>query len=245
MNDGRWYHFSVDDVLPSLLAAPSPEALPHQPLFAFVARIAEELDTRADLYLFEQCPEGRLDDLPDGLLADFVNRHRVGLGPHARDYGTPPHAQQTAELEQVFARIFTHIRRLAGDDAFSRWLRLHYFSESWEIAPLLHAHGVDTLLLTDKPALAYRLPEARKRDIARHGRCRHAGLDFIRSDLRVEHLAAENLGATALRERLATLLEERGHIVLFSHEIDLMDPAIRELAHECLSILRQLGARSL
>jgi hypothetical protein len=246
---GRGYHFSVDDVCAAFLDVSdrgSP-ALEH-PLFAFLAGLYREFGTRTDLYLFaEQELAGarrRLAEVSARNRAEYETFSWLGLGPHGHDGATPPHRQALPALLATLDSLYAEIARIAGGVRRSRWLRLHEFSESFECAGYLRGRGVDTLLLTDKPRVAYRLPEPAKEAVRRHGRTRHGGLRFLRSHLRVEDLAAEGLDGAGLELRLAEVLERHGFAVLFTHEVALLDPRVRATASSCARYFARAGVPS-
>lgn len=234
------YHFSVDDVFAGLVE-------PGHPLLDVLAELRDRHGLRADLYLFHRgLASGRpstLTEIPPATGARIAGLDWLRLGPHADDAATAPHAQDLDSQRAMLRRIYGALDRAAAGYRRARWLRLHYFSECFELAPELHAHGVEALLTTDKPAACYRLPDPRRVELLRDGRTRHAGLDFVRSHLRLETLARDP--EARVEHALDAALEAHGHVVVFTHEIDLADEGTRSMAHRCLSHLSRLGARPL
>jgi hypothetical protein len=236
------YHFSVDDVLAGLLDET-------HPLLDLVAGLRDRHGTRADLYVFHRGTTGgtprALDAIPPTVAARLARLDWLGLGPHADDYATAPHAQSLDEQRAMLERVYGALDRAAPGSGRARWLRLHYFSECFELAPELRARGVETLLTTDKPAGAYRLPPARREELLRDGATAHGGLRFVRTDLRLENLARDAAAPGDAERRLDALLAARERVVLFTHEVDLADEGTRAMAHRCLSHLARAGARPL
>ncbi len=239
------FHFSIDDVFDCLVEL-SERGSPAeaQPVLAFCRALAEK-GALTDLYCFRRGPgpDGaiwRLDDLSPEACDSLRRLEGVRFGPHAEDYATAPHAQTLDEQTRTFEGLFRALGRFAGEEQRARWLRLHYFSECHEIAPLWQAHGVEALLTTDKPAIAYRLPPPERETLARQGSVMVGGLRFIRSHLRLETFAAEAADPPRFLARVDAALETHGFVTLFTHEIDLADARVRALA---LASIRHLVAR--
>ena len=243
------YHFSIDDVFDSIIEASDANiALFKHPFFNFLQSLHTDYGVYIDLYLFYQkITQGRLRNLTEispYLKTDFISAPWLRLGPHALDYDTAPYLQSFAEQEKTFNVIYKEIRRFAGSSNMSRWLRLHYFSEAYELSTYWQSQGVDTLLLTDKPAVAYRLPNQEKEKLESSGFVQYQGLNLRRSHERIENLPDEAISPHSLHIRLANHLEKQGYLTLFSHEINMSDAKVNNITHECLSYVSQLGLSS-
>ena len=236
------YHLSVDDVLAGLVED-------GHPLLDVLAELHARHAARADLYLFHRAVVAgaprTLDAIPAAVADRLARFDWLRLGPHGDDYETAPHAQAPADQRAMLARVYGALDRAAPGAGRARWLRLHYFSECFELAPELRARGVEALLTTDKAVGSYRLPEACREELLRAGRTTHAGLDFVRSHLRLENLAREAPPPGAVERMLDRILGDHGTMVLFTHEADLLGEATRAMAHRCLSHLVRVGARPL
>jgi hypothetical protein len=234
-------HFSVDDVLKALIEA-TDQALPlfEHPFFAFLQGLHRRFETRVDLYLFERAViDGR-----ERTLAEVSDRFRPALqeadwirfGPHAREGALAPYQQSPEEQVATFASIYAQIDRFAGPGRRSAWVRLHYFSEAYAAGPFLRQAGVEALLLTDKDACAYHLPEPLKAELKREGRIAHAELQLARSHHRVENLLAA-ADPDVLQAALDGPLRDHGYLSLFTHEYELDRPEVRARTEECLAYL--------
>ena len=236
------YHFSVDDVFAGLVED-------GHPLLDFLSDFNSRHGARVDLYVFQRAAVAgalrTLDAIAPALACRLDGLEWLRLGPHGDDYETAPHAQTPADQRAMLARIFRTLDRAAPASGRARWVRLHYFSECFELAPELRAHGVDALLTTDKPVGSYRLPEPCRLGLLRAGRTEHAGLGFVRSHLRLENLAREAPPPGEVERRLDKILTAHGTVVIFTHEIDLMDERTRAMADRCFSHLRRVGVRPL
>jgi hypothetical protein len=243
------YHFSVDDVFASLVApVESGPAFADQPVIRFLLDLAQSHGTQTDLYVFLRDPPGdvsrSLYDLPDSVCAQIAQLDGLRFGPHARDDASAPHAQTIIEQEATLVELYSAIARFCNPSRQSNWVRLHYFSECYEIAPLLLSHGVSALLLTDRPAVTYRLDDAHKAALIEKDWTEKNGLAFIRSHLRFESCLAEGLSIAEVCARAANIVDRCGFVVLFTHEVDLANPHVRKMAQACIQSLAGVGVRS-
>ncbi len=242
MGSSPCFHFSIDDVFESLFDAQDKGiSLWDQPLFKFLAELHEAYDLNVDLYLFlEGQIEGkvrRLEELSDRFLAEFSQAPWIRLGPHALDYEHAPYQQTEPEQRETFLRTYAQIDRLGGKGSRSKWVRLHYFSEAYDSAETLRAEGVEGLFLTDKDAVSYHLPDDLKKKLEAKGEVDHLGLKLIRSHTRLETLIQTHPSPDALKAELDRFIQKYGYLVLFTHEIDLKQPEVRDLARACFDHL--------
>jgi hypothetical protein len=242
-----FYHFSIDDVLKTLVEASDAGAgLFAHPFYAFLERMHRDHGTKIDLYLFERTEiSGRtrtLAEVSESLAPDFAKAEWLRLGPHGRDYATAPYAQSPEEQVETFSAIYREIDRFAGRSRRAKWVRLHYFSEAYEAAPYLSNAGVGALLLTDKEAAAYRLEEPKKSELREKGRISHAGIELIRSHLRVENLVGPGWTWPTVQSAIEAPLTRYGYLSLFTHEYELDRDEVKDRMRECLAFL---GSRSL
>ncbi|MFN3643543.1 MAG: hypothetical protein ACK4TB_11545 [Gemmobacter sp.] len=241
------YHFSVDDVFASLVAMSDAGLSPAaQPMLGFLDRLHAAFGTVTDLYVFQTGPAGgAMRDLAE-ITPAAADRLRgwgaVRLGPHARDYATPPHAQTVPDLIATMDRLAATIAGITTPAQRARWLRLHYFSESHEARPVWDRIGVTALMTTDKPAVAYRLDDAARAALAATGRARAHGMDWVQSHLRLETYREEAADPARFCARIDAVLDRHGFVTLFTHEVDLADPRVRRLAQAALGHLARRGA---
>lgn len=238
------YHFSVDDVLDCLLEVSDREqGLFEHPFFAFLQQLHDLFDVKVDLYLFLRKLTGNaqrtLADVSESLKPSFQASPWIRFGPHALDNATPPYAQ-TLEAQREFCEsVYDHILRFAGQERASRWVRLHYFSECYELATFFRSRQVDALLTTDKPALSYRLPESQNEQLARQGCTEFAGIRFVRSHVRLENLVDRSLDDLQLECELERQCAGSTCAVIFTHEYELARPEVREMTLRVFSWLRR------
>jgi hypothetical protein len=242
------YHFSVDDVFDMIASAETDCAVADRPPFRFLLDLAQSHCTVTDLYVFLR---GRQRDRSYSLhdVSSFACRQLARLdglrfGPHGRDYALPPHAQSLLEQDRSLTELYRAISRFCDSSKLSRWVRLHEFSECYEIAPLFLERGVSALLLTDKPAVTYRLGGLHKAALIENGWTEENGLCFIRSHLRLERCQAEGLSVSEVCSQAAKIVDRCGFVVLFTHEVSLANPRVREMARACIESLANAGVRS-
>jgi hypothetical protein len=242
----RFFHLSIDDVLPALVvASDTRRPLAESRMFGTLDRLYAAFGMNIDLYFFGTCEVGgklrALEEVSEKVAADIRTRSWIRLGPHAERPDIAPHRQTTEDLHATLRRLFDGIDRLGGRDARSAWVRLHEFSEAYEAASFLTAEGVEALLTTDKPAVSWRLPRPETDILHRTGRVRFAGMDFVRSHLRVEELVARGVDRTALAARVREIVDGHGFVTIFTHEICFEDPRTVEMLHDLLETCRALG----
>jgi hypothetical protein len=250
VDKNEYYHFSVDDVLDALIqVSDSAEPVFQHPFFRYLKTIHEQFSTNVDLYLFYRGTvngrERTLSDVQDRTRNEFQEAEWLRFGPHALDYETPPYKQTPSEQWAVFDDIYREIDRFAGPRKRSRFVRLHYFSEAYELSSLFRDKGVDTLLLTDKDAASYRLPERARRRLLREGQLKYRSLNLLRSHFRMENLASELSPDDSVNDRFDSVVSDYGYLCLFTHEIELSKQDVRERTHECLRYASARNIRSL
>jgi len=219
------YHFSIDDVLADLFDS-------RAPLWPFLDEAHARFGVAPDLYAFLHGDGRSLAGVP---LEAFAARPWLRLGPHGRDMATPPHSEDPAA---TFTSLYAAIDRAVGRERRSTWLRLHYFSEPYEAAQQLLAEGARGLLLTDRDAVAYRLPGAAKAELAATGRTTHAGLELRRSHVRLEDFLDRG---EAPEPALDRALAQHGYVTIFTHERELARPELRAFALRCFAHLAACG----
>lgn len=238
------FHFSVDDVFDSLIEV-SERGTPlfTHPFFAFLNDLHRAFGVAVDLYLFlAQKNGGRtrtLAGVSDHIRAELQAARWLRLGPHGLDRDTPPHVQAPAAQRRVFDAIYREIERFAGPGKTTSWVRLHFFSESYDITDYWRERGVTTLLLTDKPAVAYRLPLAKRTVLARSGVAAYRGMTLRRTHERVEKLVRDT--ASGIRERFDRHLDRHGFLCVLTHENALRDQQVRCLCRTCARYARDRG----
>lgn len=241
------FHFSIDDVLGSLLQLSDWNLeISQQPMLAFLAELHAETGVTSDLYLFLQAiaADGRtrqLKELSDAACETLKTARHLRYGPHARNYQTAPHAETVFDVTQGMTLLFENIERFSTPDQQSDWVRLHYFSELHELASLWTRHDVQALMTTDKPAVAYRLGRPEIDELKSTGKTEFNGLGFIRSNLRLEFFLEDAADPARFCARMDDHLARQGFVTIFTHEDDLNDARVRKLLFAAARHAQKLG----
>lgn len=246
--DRHFYHFSVDDVFESLIEVSDRKIeLFQHPFFRFLKEIHDKFNTHVDLYLFFQAEiKGEVRTLKEvpNLRKVLKNNPWIRFGPHALDYATGPYTQKPEEQQRVFESIYGEILRFAGSQNMSRIVRLHFFSESYELAKYFRERGVTALFTTDKERIASRLPEENKKELVLRGLTKFGGLELIRSQIRIENFV-ENLNQPRkIKELGMALLEKYGFVIIFTHEREISNLDTRNVTLLLIESLYKAGVSS-
>lgn len=246
-----YYHFSVDDVFDSFIeVSDSRLALFDHPFFQFLKNIHDEFGAIVSLYLFYQNTiRGTLRTLAEVSDAnkEVLNRSSwLRLGPHGLDYALPPYAQSSVEQARIFDAIYGEIDRFAGKGERSKWVRLHHFSESYELAQYFRPKGVSALLSTDKEAVSYRMPGYARERLRDEGAVSYEGMTFVRTHFRVEALVGERTSSPhEVQRTLASCLTRRGYAVVMTHEYELARPEVRAMTAAIFRYFKEYDVRGL
>jgi hypothetical protein len=241
--DDRCFHLSVDDVFAALFADPRDEGA----ALSFLASLGADFGAVSDLYLFQEGEAGgarrSLDAVPPENRAYLASQAALRFGPHAFDYETRPYQQSPAAQQRVFGRLLSSIDAFARPSQASLLLRLHYFSECLELAPWFRERGILGLFLTDKPAATYRLDESHRALVRGKGWTEHEGLALLTSHIRFERRLADGASHASVIEEALDAVRRHGFVSLFTHEVDLADPALRAMIRACLGALVAAGVK--
>lgn len=245
-----FYHFSIDDVFISLMEVSDKRiSLFEHPFFDFLRQMHKDFDTNTDLYVFyRQKLNGimrTLTEVCESLKSDFTENSWLRLGPHSLDEGTPPYTQSLGDQVKIVNSLCAEIERFAGINALSKWLRLHHFSEQYELAEQFHARGIQVLLSTDKEATSYCLPADRRDHLKANGIVNYRGMTFVRSHLRIETLVGRGISPNQGCKILESLFTIPGWAVIFTHESEVSRPEVRAMTKALLSFCKERGVYSL
>src|SRR3989344_5976442 len=228
-----FYHFSVDDVIQSLIEV-SDKKIPlyDHSFFKFLKKLHDTYKTNIDLYLFyEATVDGTvrtLKDVSSDLKKIFQENSWIRFGPHALNDATKPHTQTPEEQIKTFNLIYQEIDRFAGKERRSHLVRLHYFSESYELADFFKEHGVEALFTTDKDAISWRMPDDVKKSLKETGVTEYNGINFIRTNFRSENL----IGRTNTESTIDAFLKTQGFVSILTHEYEVPRDEVKKATEE-------------
>lgn len=239
-----FYHFSIDDVIDSLIEVSdsSNDFFSHH-FFKFLDIIHNKYDVNIDLYCFYQKNIRNklrtLNDVSDEFKETFINNSWLHLGPHALDYESAPYAQTPNQQMQTFDSIYREIERFSGNPSKCKFLRLHFFTESYELSDYFQTKKVHSLFTTDKPAIAHRLNDTIKSKLGSYGYANFNDISFTRSHFRVETLVEKNFSNKEIEDMLEHHLSIHGFVTFFTHECELVRPEIKRIIEFILSYLKK------
>jgi hypothetical protein len=239
-----FYHFSIDDVIDSLIeVSNSSEDFFSHRFFKFLDSIHEKYETNVDLYCFYQKKIGNklvtLNDVSDKFKQILINNYWLHFGPHALDYESAPYAQTLDKQIQAFDLTYNEIERFSGNVSKCEFVRLHFFSESFELSDYFQEKKTHSLFTTDKLVIAHRLNDDIKSKLRIHGYANFNNIRFIRSHFRIENLIEQNLTYEEISDLLAYNLSNHGFVTFFTHEREIIRPEIQKTIEFILNYLKK------
>ena len=245
-----FYHFSIDDVIDSLIeVSNSSNDFFSNSFFKFLDTIHSKYNVNIDLYCFYQKNISnnliRLNELSNKHEKIFVKNQWLRFGPHALDAETAPYSQSPDKQIQIFDSIYKEIERFTGSSSKSRLVRLHFFSESFELSNYFCTKNVHSLFTTDKPAISHRMNEKVKFELNKFGHTMFNEICFVRSHFRIETLVEQNLSHDEIINLLEHYLSTFGFVTFFSHEYELIRPEVREVLDFVLKYLHEHNIKSI
>ena len=235
LEKNAFYHFSVEDVFKSLIEITDKQiGLFEHPFFSFLKELHDEFNTNINLYLFFQNRINgelrTLREVSDSIKQKLIDNSWIKFGPHALEYYTPPYTQTPDEQIEVFDNIYKEISRFAGGKNISKWVRLHNFSESYELKDYFHEKGVEAIFTTDKERITTRMPNSVNESLKSTGFAQYGGLNFIRSNIRIENLVNIRITKQNLKELIDNHLKDYNHVIVLTHEYELVREEVKEMA---------------
>lgn len=233
------YHFSVDDVFDSLIEV-TDRGIPLKEhiFFAILWDRWKKYGLKTGLYLFYQKDiNGSLRTLKEVRdISDELKDEWLMFGPHAFNPMTPPYSQSVEEQKFVFDGIYQQIERFAGNYR-SNYVRLHYYSESYELGEYFKGKGVRALFTTDKSAGSHRMPNKNRDELIGKGCTNYNQCDFIRTNFRVEILANESLNYEDILSLFTKTIDLHSDIVIYAHEYEFQRAEVCDMFNLCIDIL--------
>ena len=217
------FHFSVDDVFESLIEV-SDKKIPLSKhwFFKILYKLWKKYKIRTAVYLFYQKKiNGKLRTLKE--IRDIKNQLKEGwlyFNIHGLDYDTPPYSQKPSEQKKTFLKIHNQIIRFAGKKNLSSFVRLHYYSESFELKNFYKQKNIYGLFVTDREVGSYRLPKKNSNELILKGITKSKGVYFIRTDYRVEFLSKIKNTST-IKKNFNDNFKKNRKIIIYTHENEL------------------------
>ena len=232
--DSTIVHFSVDDVFDSLITSSDN----CNPLFSHTSlevlkEIVLNYGAEIDLYVFyRSVVGGRARSLIE--VSSFIQDcHALGgairFAPHALDYYHYPFEQTPEQQIESFEKIYTQIDRFAGSKMRSSEIRLHYYSESYELADYFKEKRVRTLFTTDREIGSHRMPSSVSKELLKNGVSTYFGQRFERTQYRLEFMVESGISEAEVKNLCKKSIEQFGRVVVYTHECELARPLIRKM----------------
>tara|TARA_B100001173_G_C15870831_1_gene497200 strand:+ start:67 stop:813 length:747 start_codon:yes stop_codon:yes gene_type:complete len=217
------FHFSIDDVFESLIEV-SDKNIPLKKhwFFKILYNLWKRYKIKTAIYLFYQKKiDGKLRTLKEvKSIKNEIKGKWIYFNFHGLDKYNPPFSQSIQNQKKIFEKIRKEIIRFAGKKNFSSLVRLHYYSESFELSKYLKNKKVKGLFTTDKKVTAYKLPKKNKKDLFENGFSFFKNLKFIRTDFRVEKLS-DSKSFKKIKHLFLKKIKIKNNIVIYTHEYEL------------------------
>ena len=240
MNE-RKFHFSIDDVLPSLIeVADNNLSLKDHPLYRDLWMLFEQYGVKTGLYVFNSTWLGGkkrfLSEIHN--LQNELEDGWLFFGPHAVNYETAPYDQNINENIDGFKAIYTELDRIAGP-YLCQSVRLHYHSECFELVDFFNEWGVKELLTTDKPIGLHRFADHLKAEMLQKGTVPCNGLNLRRSHIRIENLANDSFGHDDFVSLAEQILSMHEKLVVYSHEYEHKRQDVVNYLHQTMTWIHE------
>lgn len=240
------FHLSVDDVFKSLIFV-SDNKIPLKKYFFFreLYQLWKKYKIKTGLHLFyEQKIKGKVRNLCEVRnLKNELKENWLYFNVHALNPHTPPYKQSITKQKKTFDKIFNEIRRFAGKEYLTNYVRLHHYSESFELSKYLKKKKIKALFSTDRNVGSHRLPKKNSRELIIFGKTLYKGLKFIRTDFRVEWI--KNYKRKEILNRFIKCYKNKNRLIIYSHEYNFKRKKFRAALKKIISILyKDLKARA-
>jgi len=250
LSENAFYHFSIDDSLNALIEVTDRKIpLIKHPYFRYLHELHKKYKINFSLYLFYKSQQkGKWRDLTQvrNIRKEIVDEKGdmwLKFGPHALDTDTPPYVQSSPDQKKSFELIYTEIDRFAGKKAHARFVRLHYYSESYELVEYFRSKGVEALFSTDRDAGSYRMPPETSERLKNTGHSAYKKMHFIRTQFRVEFFKDQKLKKEDIKLLFQKSLKQYGYVIFYTHEYELVKSDVRKLLDQSLESLEELGVK--
>lgn len=242
-----FYHFSIDDTFDTLIETVDKKIpLKKHPYFKYLYGLHQKYGITFSLYLFYQRKiDGRLRTLNEirnikKQITDKKGNAWLKFGPHSFDFDTAPHSQTPDEQKKSFNKIYKEIDRFAGKKARAKFVRLHYYSESYELAEYFKRKGVAVLFSTDRKVGSYRLGKRNGKKLNDTGIAQYNNIAFWRTHHRIEFFREAGLKKEDIKRRFGATLKKYGFLIFYTHEYDLVKRGSQKILNQSLEILQEM-----
>jgi len=191
MNIGQFVHLSVDDVIWSFqwIYENQPQSIFNEPMLKKLKEWHETYNLSCDLYVFEECPNFRLEWLQDCYWEEIKKEsYWLRMAWHqekAQEYNSEENS--LASLE----RTYQLITKKAGEAAWANVVRLHMWAGTEKLIKELKKKNVEVLLTSNIDKQSYCLTEEEMAEIAEKGSIEKEGVCYKKTAIRFDVMADE------------------------------------------------------
>lgn len=225
-------HFSIDDVLNSLLwlERNDRESVFDAETFQLSKWLYETYGISTTYNCFFKTSKGSLKDVSERYRREIERAGFMLFSFHGRDETTDYKHIDFEETQMDFRNTIGELVRIAGRTSLSNIVRLHYFHGNADVVRALEEQGVDLLLTADDDRGSYDLrfdeENVARRDIFRRNGCR---IGYTATDIRLENYSIDELGSYRPKGKMT---------VVFTHEKLVMQ---HETKDKLSVLLRHIG----
>jgi hypothetical protein len=232
------FHFSIDDVFEFLIEI-SDKKIPIKKHYFFKSlyNIWRKYKIKTGLHLFyEGKIKNKLRTLKEvRIIKNEIKEGWIYFGPHALNVNTPPYSQTPLDQKKFINDTYKEIYRFAGKKFLCKRIRLHYYSESYEISKFLRNKKIHTLFSTDRKVGAHKIPKKFSTQLIKSGLLVYNKLQFIRTDYRIEFLI--NNSKKEIINNFCKTLKRKKFIIIYSHEYEFKKKVIINNLNKIMNIL--------
>lgn len=231
------FHFSVDDVFETLIDISDKKVkLKNHWFFSQLFFLWKKFKIKSALYLFY---EGNVSNKKRNLkevrnLKEELKDNWLYFGPHALNYKSPPHKYTPKEQREHFKHIYSEINRFAGKKYMAKKIRLHEYSECYELSNFFKKYNAEALFTTDKDIGSHRMPHNRRSELINLGKTNYKNMNFIRTDFRVENLKDDlNYNHVIFDD----FFKKKKTITIYTHEYEMKKRKIKRSLVKNISLI--------
>lgn len=175
--------------------------------FAFLRFLHKKYGCKVDLYIVAEHSKFTIYEMTDRYRNEFQeNSDWLHFGFHCVSLSnTRPNYE---EFIEAFIKTKKSIIQFAGIDSLSKVIRIHGFYGNDEILDRIKSAGIEGLLCADDDRISYNLNEELNNKLIASGFLSHNGMNYYRTDVRIENMKNEDLDKYAELEK----------VIAFTHE---------------------------
>jgi len=232
-------HFSIDDVFNSLVEI-SEKKIPLKKHYFFkeLYKIWKKYKIKTGLNVFfENTINNKSKSLKNvRKMSKELSENWIYFNFHALKPSLPPYKQKTDDQKKTFEKITNEIKRFAGKKYLSKYVRLHHYSESFELSNFFKKYKIKGVFTTDRKIGSHRMPKKNSNELLHQGKTIYNNIHFYRTDLRIEWLA-NSKNDKILKHRIRKVLNKKNRIIIYSHEYEFKRKKILKTLNKTMKFL--------